>query len=83
MAQKVMNNDIPNSFIHDNVFFLCILLLDALVQISIDESRHILYTRSEKGTIQVFDLGEDGKGMSRIAAVSENTTVQNAALVAR
>ena len=83
MAEKVMNNDIPNSFIHDNVLFLCILLLDALVQISIDESRHILYTRSEKGTIQVFDLGEDGKGMSRIAAVSENTTVQNAALVAR
>ena len=83
MAEKVMNNDIPNSFIQDNVLFLCILLLDALVQISIDESRHILYTRSEKGTIQVFDLGEDGKGMSRIAAVSENTTVQNAALVAR
>lgn len=29
------------------------VLLDPLVQISIDESRNVLYTRSEKGSIQV------------------------------
>ncbi|XP_013406007.1 nuclear pore complex protein Nup155 [Lingula anatina] len=56
---------------------------DPLIQISIDESRHILYTRSEKGTIQVFDLGEDGQGMSRVAAITQTTILQNAALVAR
>ena len=30
------------------------IISDPLVQISIDDSRNILYTRSEKGTIQVF-----------------------------
>lgn len=37
--------------INSTVLFLC--LSDALVQISIDDLRNILYTRSEKGTIQV------------------------------
>jgi len=32
---------------------------------------------------QLFDLGEDGKGMSRVAAISQQTTLQNSALVAR
>jgi len=43
------------------VLFFCFLhmrdhicvLIDPLVQISIDESRNVLYTRSEKGSIQV------------------------------
>ncbi len=48
-----------------------------------DDSRHILYTRSEKGTIQVYDLGEDGQGMRRVAAISQHTTMQNTALVAK
>jgi len=34
-----------------NVSVLC--LSDPLVQICIDDSRNVLYTRSEKGTIQV------------------------------
>ena len=31
----------------------------------------------------MYDLGEDGKGMSRVAAISQQTTVQNAAIVAK
>ncbi len=58
-------------------------VVDAVVQLSIDDSRHIVYTRSEKGTIQVYDMGEDGKGMSRIAAISQHTTMHNASLVAK
>jgi hypothetical protein len=33
-----------------------------------DETMGILYTRSEKGTIQVYDLGHDGQAMTRVAA---------------
>lgn len=55
---------------------------DPLLQISIDQSRSILYTRSEKGTIQIFDLGEDGSGMSRVATVPLSTTVQTASNIA-
>ena len=48
-----------------------------------DESRHILYTRSEKGTIQLYDLGTDGQSMTRVASVNTNTIVQSASNIAR
>jgi len=56
---------------------------DPMVQLAMDDSRHILYTRSEKGTMQVWDLGEDGKSVCRVATVSQHTTLQNAANIAR
>lgn len=48
-----------------------------------DESRHILYSRSEKGTIQVYDLGSDGQGMTRVAAVNANSMINSAGNIAR
>ena len=45
--------------------------------------RHILYTRSEKGMIQVYDLGNNSQSMTRVAAVNTNTIVQSAANIAR
>ena len=56
---------------------------DPMVQISIDDSRNILFTRSEKGSIQVYDLGEDGKGMGRVTALSQQATLHSAANIAR
>ncbi|KAJ8305762.1 hypothetical protein KUTeg_016307 [Tegillarca granosa] len=56
---------------------------DSLVQLSLDQSRHILYARSEKGTIQVYDLGHDGTGMSRVAAIPLQQIVHNASHIAR
>uniref|UniRef100_A0A7M4FDX0 Nucleoporin 155 n=1 Tax=Crocodylus porosus TaxID=8502 RepID=A0A7M4FDX0_CROPO len=56
---------------------------DPIVQIAIDNSRSILYTRSEKGVIQVYDLGQDGQGMARVASVSQNAVVSAAGNIAR
>uniref|UniRef100_H9GTP0 Nuclear pore complex protein Nup155 n=1 Tax=Anolis carolinensis TaxID=28377 RepID=H9GTP0_ANOCA len=56
---------------------------DPIVQIAIDNSRNILYTRSEKGVIQVYDLGSDGQGMVRVASVSQNAIVSAAGKIAR
>uniref|UniRef100_A0A2K5L4S8 Nucleoporin 155 n=1 Tax=Cercocebus atys TaxID=9531 RepID=A0A2K5L4S8_CERAT len=56
---------------------------DPVLQIAIDNSRNILYTRSEKGVIQVYDLGQDGQGMSRVASVSQNAIVSAAGNIAR
>ncbi|KAB1281214.1 Nuclear pore complex protein Nup155 [Camelus dromedarius] len=56
---------------------------DPIVQIAIDNSRNILYTRSEKGVIQVYDLGHDGQGMNRVASVSQNSIVSAAGNIAR
>jgi len=40
---------------------------DAIAQVTCDETRNVLYTRSEKGTIAVYDLGEDGTGLRRVS----------------
>ncbi|KAL7846529.1 hypothetical protein SRHO_G00215090 [Serrasalmus rhombeus] len=56
---------------------------DPVVQIAIDNSRNTLYTRSEKGVLQVYDLGTDGQGMSRVAAMSQNSIVSAAGNIAR
>ncbi|XP_056648274.1 nuclear pore complex protein Nup154 [Diorhabda sublineata] len=51
---------------------------DGICQISIDESRHILYTLTEKGTIEVCDLGEKGTSFSKIVKMSQTTLVNQA-----
>lgn len=56
---------------------------DSIIQIEVDNSRHILYTRSEKGGIQVFDLGNDGKQTSRITGLSQNSIIEQAVHIAK
>lgn len=56
---------------------------DPLLQLSLDDSRNILYACTEKGTIQVFDLGQDGKSMSKVASIPLNNIVHSASLIAR
>ncbi|XP_053787958.1 nuclear pore complex protein Nup155 isoform X2 [Vidua chalybeata] len=56
---------------------------DPVVQIAIDNSRNILYTRSEKGVLQVYDLGPDGQGMTRVTSLSQNAIVSAAGSIAR
>ncbi|ENN82825.1 hypothetical protein YQE_00808, partial [Dendroctonus ponderosae] len=51
---------------------------DSIVQIAIDNSRNILFTLTEKGSIEVCDLGVKGTGFSRITKVSQNTLVSQA-----
>ncbi|XP_026721600.1 nuclear pore complex protein Nup155 isoform X2 [Athene cunicularia] len=56
---------------------------DPVVQIAIDNSRNILYTRSEKGVLQVYDLGQEGEGMMRVTSLSQNAIVSAAGIIAR
>lgn len=51
---------------------------DGIVQVVIDDTRHILYTLTEKGAIEVYDLGENGTSISRVIKVSQNQLVQQA-----
>lgn len=54
---------------------------DPIVQVVVDDSRHVLYTRSERGALQVFDLGPQGDQASRVIAVSLASLTQMAARV--
>lgn len=51
---------------------------DGIAQISVDNSRFILYVLTEKGTIEVWDLGEKGNSFSRVTKVFQSNLVQQA-----
>lgn len=56
---------------------------DPVKQIAIDNSRHILYTLSQRGSLEVWDLGADGMSTSRIATASQAHIVQAAANIVK
>ena len=56
---------------------------DALVQIEVDDSRNVLYTRSEKGVISVFDLGGGGDETNMVCSITQAQIVQEVAKVAQ
>lgn len=51
---------------------------DPIVKIEVDNSRHILYTLSEKGCIEIFDLGSDGDSLSRVMRLTQGKIVSSA-----
>ncbi|CAK1581968.1 unnamed protein product [Parnassius mnemosyne] len=56
---------------------------DPIVKIEVDNSRHILYTLTEKGCIEVFDLGSDGESMSRVVRLTQSKIVSCAVDIVR
>ncbi|KAL7641759.1 UNVERIFIED_CONTAM: hypothetical protein RMT77_007633 [Armadillidium vulgare] len=56
---------------------------DPVTQVEIDNSRYIVYTLTEKGNISIYDLGSDGKGMSKVMTVSHNSIMNMAVMVAK
>ncbi|XP_073944058.1 nuclear pore complex protein Nup154 [Choristoneura fumiferana] len=51
---------------------------DPIVKIEVDNSRNILYTLSEKGCIEVFDLGQNGDSLSRVVRLTQGKIVSSA-----
>lgn len=47
---------------------------EAIIQISVDDSRNILYTLGDRGTITVWDINNGGA--SRITSLSQASLVQ-------
>uniref|UniRef100_A0A8D0GNR6 Nucleoporin 155 n=1 Tax=Sphenodon punctatus TaxID=8508 RepID=A0A8D0GNR6_SPHPU len=82
-CRKINHSKSALSFLVPSVLQFTFSEDDPVVQIAIDNSRNILYTRSEKGVLQVYDLGQDGQGMTRIASVSQNAIVSAAGNIAR
>nr|CAD7193577.1 unnamed protein product [Timema douglasi] len=58
-------------------------LFELVYQISIDNSRHILFTLTDKGAIEVYDLGSDGNSAIKVTSFSQNTIAQYAVQAAR
>ncbi|VVC96001.1 unnamed protein product [Leptidea sinapis] len=56
---------------------------DPIVKIEVDNSRHIIYTLSEKGCIEVFDMGYDGESMCRVTRLTQSKIVSAATEVVK
>jgi nuclear pore complex protein Nup155 len=54
---------------------------EAIIQISVDDSRNILYTLGDRGTITVWDI--DNGSASKVTSLSQASLVQNAVHVVK
>ncbi|GBM21727.1 Nuclear pore complex protein Nup155 [Araneus ventricosus] len=82
-CRKINHSSSTLSFLVPSFLSLAFSEDDAVLQIAIDDTRHVLYARLEKGSIQVFDLGKDGKQMSKVHVLHQHAIVQQASDIAR
>ncbi|XP_075969524.1 nuclear pore complex protein Nup154 [Anticarsia gemmatalis] len=77
-CKKVNHSTSTLSFLVPSFLSAALYDEDPIVKIEVDNSRHILYTLSEKGCIEVFDLGTDGEGLSRVVRFTQGKIVSSA-----
>ncbi|XP_075250052.1 nuclear pore complex protein Nup155-like [Convolutriloba macropyga] len=63
--------------------FLAVSNDEAIVQLEIDESRNLVFARTDKGTLRLFDLGNSGTELYRTATMSIQTIQNNASAITR
>lgn len=80
-CQKINHSKSTFSFLIPSLFNFADI--DPIVQIEVDNSRHILYTRSEKGTIEVYDLGLHGDQMYKCASKTLAALASNASQIVK
>ncbi|KAG7264496.1 hypothetical protein CRUP_020634 [Coryphaenoides rupestris] len=82
-CRKINHSKSSLSFLIPSVLQFSFSEDDPILQIAVDNSRNILYTRSEKGMLQAYDLGSNGQGMSRVASMCQNAIVNAAGNIAK
>ncbi|CAB0037630.1 unnamed protein product [Trichogramma brassicae] len=80
-CKKINHSEGPFSFLVPSFVSVALSDEEAIVQISVDDSRSILYTLGDKGTITVWDI--DSGGASKITSMSQATLVQNSVHVVK
>ncbi|XP_046432876.1 nuclear pore complex protein Nup155 [Neodiprion virginianus] len=80
-CKKINHSEGPLSFLVPSFVTVALSEEEAIVQISVDDSRNILYTLGDKGTIAVWDI--DKGNASKITSVSQASLVQNAVHVVK
>ncbi|XP_053970658.1 nuclear pore complex protein Nup154 [Hylaeus anthracinus] len=80
-CKKINHSEGPLSFLVPSFVTIALSEEEAIIQISVDDSRNILYTLGDKGTVTVWDIDNDGA--SKIASLSQACLVQNAVHVVK
>ncbi|XP_020280588.1 nuclear pore complex protein Nup155 [Pseudomyrmex gracilis] len=74
-CKKINHSEGPLSFLVPSFVTMALSEEEAIIQISVDDSRNILYTLGDRGTITVWDI--DNGGASKITSLSQASLVQN------
>ncbi|XP_029032284.1 nuclear pore complex protein Nup154 [Osmia bicornis bicornis] len=80
-CKKINHSEGPLSFLVPSFVTIALSEEEAIIQISVDDTRYILYTLGDKGTITVWDIDNDGA--SKVASLSQASLVQNAVHVVK
>ncbi|XP_076649143.1 nuclear pore complex protein Nup154 [Halictus rubicundus] len=80
-CKKINHSEGPLSFLVPSFVTIALSEDETIIQISVDDSRNILYTLGDKGTITVWDIDNDGA--SKVASLSQASLVQNAVHVVK
>lgn len=56
---------------------------DAIAQIEVDNTAHVLYVLTDKGSIEVYDLGAKGTSLSRVARMTVGAISQRAMAIVK
>lgn len=76
--KKVNHSTSALSFLVPSLLTAALYDEDSIVKIEVDNTRHILYTLTEKGSIEVFDLGSDGESLTKVVRLSQGKIVSSA-----
>ncbi|XP_015372250.1 PREDICTED: nuclear pore complex protein Nup155-like [Diuraphis noxia] len=71
-CKKVCHSTGTLSYILPSFLTYAITEPSAIIDVAVDNTRHILYTLSENSSIEMYDLGSDGKSTSRIVSLSHS-----------
>ncbi|KAL5232826.1 hypothetical protein ACI65C_000236 [Semiaphis heraclei] len=71
-CKKVCHSTGTLSYILPSFLTYAITEPSAIIDVAVDNIRHILYTLSENSSIEMYDLGSDGKSTSRIVSLSHS-----------
>ncbi|XP_014205239.1 nuclear pore complex protein Nup155 [Copidosoma floridanum] len=74
-CKKINHSEGTFSFLIPSFVSVALSEEESIIQISVDDSRNILYTLGDKGTITVWDI--DGGGASKVTSLSQATIVSN------
>ncbi|XP_063620313.1 nuclear pore complex protein Nup154 [Cydia splendana] len=77
-CQKINHSTSALSFLMPSFLNSALYDEDPIVKIEVDNSRNILYTLSEKGCIEMFDLGQKGDSLSRVVRLTQGRIVSSA-----
>ncbi|GJQ73093.1 Nup154 [Trypoxylus dichotomus] len=76
--KKINHSTSTLSFLLPSFLNAALVEEEGIAQISIDNSRHMLYALSDKGSIEMYDMSQDGKSFSRVYKLSQKSLVQQA-----